>query len=86
MWIRRAHDIQSVMFTSSITFGLNQAPAERGVRTDAAARLPRIMGIYGGEKKTFAKVKLYRAGKLNRTICRIEIFFRKEKKHCMRGK
>lgn len=62
------------MFISSITFGLNQPLPERGVRTDVAAMLPRIMGIYGGEKKSFTKVKLYRTGKLNRTICRIGNF------------
>lgn len=57
--------------------GLNQPRPGTGVRMDdAAARLARIMGdLRKGGKTSFTKVKLCRTGKLNRTICRIEIFF-----------
>ncbi len=68
------HIIQSIMFTSSITFGLNQPLNERGVMMDVAARLLRIMRDLQG-KKSSTKVKLCRTGKLNRTICRIGNFF-----------
>ena len=41
------HFIQSIMFTSSIMFGLNQPLCERGVRRDAAVRLQGIRGFTG---------------------------------------
>lgn len=39
------HFIQSIVFTSSITFGLNQPLPQRGVGMDAGARLQRIKGF-----------------------------------------
>lgn len=50
MWIRkpRVDTASSIRVTSSVTLGLNHPLPKRGVRMDAAARLLRIMGIWGG--------------------------------------
>lgn len=52
--------IQSIMFTSSIAFGLNQPLPERGVRLDVAAWLQRIRGFKG--KKASRKLSFAEQG------------------------
>lgn len=78
MWIRRAHDSTSSKASCSLPGAEPSSPCDGWgrVRAGDAARLPRITGICGkGGKTSFTKVKLCRTGKLNRTICRIGIFF-----------
>lgn len=68
------HFIQSIMFTSSITFGPNQPlPWKRGEAVMLQRGFRGLGDLQG--KKSFTKVKLCRTGKLNRTICRIGNFF-----------
>lgn len=76
MWISGAHDSTSSKASCSLPGAWTKWTGEDG---RGRVMLPGFRGLRGdlgkGGKTSFTKVKLCRTGKLNRTICRIGIFF-----------